>query len=250
MSSYFLVRRLIETLILPPTVFMLGMLAALMLRSWFPRLGTVLFGVCWLLLYLAHTPLVGNALLYSLQRYPPIDLQVARQADAIVVLTAGIVYDDQRQQWQLGGNSWRRMRYAEALHARTGLPLLLSGGRPRGFEDDSEAGVMQRVMQQRGTSAKWVETKARNTAESARYTAAILLPPGLQRIVLVTHTHHIPRSVERFERAGLNVLPAPVDIMAKPHIDLLAFLPNAKGLEATSAALHEYLGQLWYRWFS
>lgn len=250
MSSSYLISKIIKTLVLPPAVLMLGMLAALMLRRWFPRLGMVLFGAFWLLLYFVHTPLMGNALLFSLQRYPRADLQMARHTHAIVVLTAGIAYDHQRQRWQLGIHSWQRMQYAASLHAQTGVPLLLSGGKPTGMEDEGEAEVMQRVMQQHGSSAKWVEAKARNTAESARNTADILLPQGLGHIVLVTHAYHMPRSVLCFERAGFKVAPAPVGVMTKFRVAPLDFFPKAKGFQATSFALHEYLGQLWYRWRS
>ncbi len=141
------------------------------------------------------------------------------------------------------------MCYAASLHQRSELPLLLTGGNPSEAEADSDAEVMQRTLQMQQLSAKWVEPRGRNTAESARYTADMLLPQGLKCIVLVTNAFHMPRSVSQFEQVGFEVVPAPNEVYGPLELSILHFLPTPAGLYNTRFALNEVVGQLWYWWF-
>ncbi len=246
MTSYLRVRRLIGYFCLPPGVFLFGLLAGLLLSNRAPELGTMFLWGNWVLLYLAHTSFMGEILFYMLDRFAPVTLEQVKQAQVIVVLTAGIYYDEQLDTWMLGYNSWHRMRYAASLQQVSGLPLLLTGGNPSGAAVDSEAEVMQRTLHMQQLSAKWVEPRGRNTAESARYTADILLPQGLRRIVLVTHAFHMPRSVPQFEQVGFEVAPAPIEVNGPLELNALHFLPTAAGLYNTRFALNEIVGRLWY----
>ncbi len=66
---------------------------------------------------------------------------------------------------------------------------------------------------------------------------------------LVTHFWHMPRSVAAFHAAGLEVVPAPMGFFGpKPsHRGVLAVLPRTEPLCFSGAALHEWVGRLWYR---
>ena len=45
-----------------------------------------------------------------------------------------------------------------------------------------------------GVPVKWTEGKSRNTAENAAFSAALLRPDAVRRVLLVTDAMHMPRS--------------------------------------------------------
>jgi hypothetical protein len=62
-----------------------------------------------------------------------------------------------------------------------------------------------------------------------------------------THASHMPRAVAAFEAAGMSVLPAPMGYLSVGPLMPLDFVPRAGSLHASARALHEWIGQLWYR---
>jgi uncharacterized SAM-binding protein YcdF (DUF218 family) len=81
--------------------------------------------------------------------------------------------------------------------------------------------------------------RGRDTRSEARIIAEHLLPRGLKRILLVTNGPHILRSVRAFEKAGFEVLPAPVQTAA-------TIREADDGLGLFHFAVHEWLGLLLY----
>ena len=67
---------------------------------------------------------------------------------------------------------------------------------------------------------------------------------GVQRVAVVTHGWHMLRSARAFERAGLQVLPAPMGFKSGQGRRLYRVLPRASALADSSLALHEWLGIL------
>lgn len=55
-----------------------------------------------------------------------------------------------------------------------------------------------------------IEDKSRNTAENARFTAAIVRPEASQRWIIVTSAFHMPRAMGVFEKAGFQPIAYPV----------------------------------------
>ena len=96
---------------------------------------------------------------------------------------------------------------------------------------------------------RWVESRARNSAESAIYCYELLAKVGIKRIILVTHSYHMARSVEMFEHVGFDVVPAGTHFMVRGDGDYgyLDAIPSAGHLWMTRVVLHEYLGRLWYQ---
>ena len=139
--------------------------------------------------------------------------------------------------------TWRRLAYAAHLHRLSGLPLMVSGGRMHG-EKRAEATLMKLALRDSfGLEPTWVETQSRNTAENARFSAAMLQQAGIHRVALVSQAWHLPRAVREFEAAGISVLPAPTDFASPPPDSLWAWLPRAYHLRQSSQALHEWLGR-------
>ena len=86
-----------------------------------------------------------------------------------------------------------------------------------------------------------------NTAAEAQSVAA-LLGEGDHQIILVTSAYHMARSTLLFERAGLDVIPFPVDFLtsATKSFSILDLLPTAGDLASTEWALREFYGYLFY----
>ncbi len=243
MANEYALLRVLETLALPPGCVLI--LAGLGL--WLHR--RMIVATALLLLYLAAIPAISQWLYRQLEVYPPLDPNRLPSAQAIVVLGA----TRYRNAPEYGGDTvaslgLERLRYAAWLKRRTGLPILASGGRPLN-EERPEAELMQEVLVELGTPARWLEIASQNTFENARGSTAILKRHGIDTAFVVTHAWHLPRAVEAFEHAGLKVIPAGTRYTRPSPLEsgLLAFIPNPVALYRTSLALHEIFGRWWYR---
>ncbi|NIW86819.1 MAG: YdcF family protein [Gammaproteobacteria bacterium] len=238
------------TLVLPPGfILVLGVLGFVLIRRWRVAGGAVL-GASLVLLWLLSAPVTGRALLHSLEVYPPLDLATLgqRSPDAIVVLGGG----RDRPAPEYGGETvsrttLARLRYAARVYFKTGLPVLVSGGRVFGGER-SEAALMQEALRDFDVAVRWIEDRSRSTVENARLSARLLAEHAADEVILVTDAWHMPRAVTAFERAEVAVIPAPTGFHAGAGEAplLLRCLPSAHGLEMSAQALHEYFGRLWY----
>jgi uncharacterized SAM-binding protein YcdF (DUF218 family) len=218
----------------------------LLLVGWMPLAGyaTAILGAT--SLYLLSTPAVASVLVNLLQARHQVLRDIPADAQVIVVLGGG----RNREADEYGGDTvehftLERLRYAARLRQRTALPILVSGGRLYG-EARSEASLMQETLEQDfKTPVRWTEGRSRDTLENARYTARLLKEQGLGRILLVTHSWHMPRAVWCFEREGLDVTPAPIGYASYRRAHLL--LPHYRAFYLASNALSEWLAIAWYR---
>lgn len=241
-------RHLLEDLLLPPCSAVLLLLAGMLLARWRPRLarGLRLCAFAWL--WLAATPAFAGALLGSLQQHPALPAYGPLPgADAIVVLSAEAdPIADEYGRAVAGPMTMQRLRYGAWLHRRTGLPLLVSGGRCGA--DWSLAGTMAQAAEREfGVPVRWREDRSRDTLENARHSAARLRDEGVRTVLLVTHAWHMPRAVACFEAMGLEVIAAPTGFRLPSAHGLGHWLPQWHGLRDTALALHEFAGflQLW-----
>jgi uncharacterized SAM-binding protein YcdF (DUF218 family) len=140
-----------------------------------------------------------------------------------------------------------RTRYGATLAKRYELPLLVTGGKLPNTEH-SEAEIMADILlNEFGVEARWQEAASMDTAGNAALSAPILKAAGIRRIILVTHAFHMPRARLLFERAGLEVIPAPTAFFSHQDGDwqLGDILPQAQTLRISYYALHEWLGMAW-----
>lgn len=236
----------VDSILMPPGGNVLLALLGLLLLPRARRLAAIVLFVALGSLYALSTPVVASTLAWSLQAHPVLapgsDL---RAAEAIVVLgTASVVRDDLGVH-TAGGRLLERLRYAASVHRRTGLPLLVTGGNRRPGRP-AEADVMARSLgNDFHVGVRFVENRSRNTSENAAYSAALLAPVGITRIVLVTHTSHMARAAGAFEDQGLTVVPAPIG-HGFVSLSFTAFLPRASALARSVAATREHLGRVWY----
>lgn len=250
MNTGWLVTNALASLMLPPAslLLMAGLGAVLARRR--TKTGIALMALAALLL-LAMSTAAGSRLLVAPleQRALPIADPKGSRAQAIVVLGGGREADapEDAGRDQPSPATLARLRHGARLARLTGLPVLVSGGKPdRG--GDSEAAVMARVLREDfGVSVRWLEQTSDNTAENALHAALQLDKEGLQRILLVTDAMHMPRAMRAFAGAGFDVVPAPTSFHSRRPLDAMSFFPKAAELGASSYAIHEWIGLLWYR---
>jgi uncharacterized SAM-binding protein YcdF (DUF218 family) len=170
-------------------------------------------------------------------------------AQAIVLLGGGRLVDAPEYGGldMPGHHSLARIQYAARLHRQTGLPVLITGGSPGGALE-AEAVIMGRVLTEDfSVPVAWLETQSNTTAENAAMTAKMLLPLGKRRILLVTTAMHMPRAQAVFEQNGFDVVAAPTLFLGRGSLKMANFIPAGEGVERSHAALHEWIGLLWYR---
>jgi uncharacterized SAM-binding protein YcdF (DUF218 family) len=233
----------VKALLLPPMPFLATALAGTVVRG-----GRPLAALSLVVLYLLSTPLVGSALLRSLETYPPLTSdQLRHGAQAVVVLSAEGAEAPEYGGPSVGPLTLVRLRYAAWVHVATGLPVLVSGGLlPEAGEPIAAA--MARVLEHEfHVPVAWSEGRSTDTWENAWDSAQILGQAKVKRVLLVTHAWHMPRAAEAFERAGLAVIAAPTGFTERPRLSAEALIPSAGALAASHYALYEMLGTLYYR---
>lgn len=244
--------KFMETLILPPGLFLILLLTGALLRYRFYRTGQGFIYTSLALLVLFSTPLFGDFMMRIAQSYPPLDVQTLEKtpAKAIVILAGGRYANAPEYDYQdtVSISTLERSRYGAYLHKKTGLPILVTGGVV--FEDNrpSEGQLMKNFLEHElQVKTRWVEGKSRTTYENAIYSYDMLNREGITDIILVTHAYHMPRAVEAFTKAGFHVIPAGVDFFS-PDVRPAIFnlLPSLDALISTRIVLHEWIGRAWY----
>jgi len=249
---------LIRTLLLPPAGPLLLAAAGVALAVRRPRAGRRLVIAGLAIGWLLSLPAVGDALARRVESgqvpLSPSAWQAARDGPrppaVVVVLGGGVVNDADTEppRERLEARALQRTLAAARVVRATGLPVLVSGGRPQA-QRRSEADLMRQILQDDlGVAVRWVEERSRDTAENASASAALLRADGIDSVILVTHAYHMPRARRAFEAVGLAVLPAPHDWHgARSRAGLRAWLPSPDGLVTSTVSLHELLGRAWYR---
>ena len=242
----FFLKKMISAVLLPPLLPMIVMVSGLLMASRKKKGG---WWVAWTGMALAlffSMPLTMNFLVRGLESIPPIQAKQLEQAQAIVILGGG--HRDLSPEFgsvMPGSQTLERLCYGAFLARRTGLPVLVSGGAPRG--GPSEASVMAHTLKTHfGVTAAWIEERSLDTGDNARYSAAILEKAGIGSIALVTHATHMRRSVYEFSRTGLQVLPAPTAFFSSDmkRERFFGLVPDVKSVQIGYYVTHEWLGIL------
>jgi len=242
--------------LMPPGVLFLLLLAAWWLRRRRPRLATLCFFIGLGGLWLMSLPLVVQESARLLETEPPLATadwaNLASRADAIVVLGAGRERGDPA--WggmdQPAATALERMRFAARLAKASGLPVLTSGGLHYGTPPSEAQLMADRLREDFAVEVKWQEEASRTTWENAQLSARILQPLGIHRVVVVTQAWHMQRSRWSFERAGFEVVPAPVGFLGRDHARPFGgLLPESRAMWQSGQLLNEAVGLVGYRLF-
>ena len=236
-------------LLLPPAgPLLLAICGSLLGRG---RWGRVLVGAgvlaLWWLSCNAVAVWLAGRLLPQVSALAPAQLAQLRASgvQAVVVLGGGVqALAPEYGLPQPSEQAAARLRYGVTLARRAGLPMGFAGGvgwSNAGPSTPSEASTAQRFAADQGLMLRWLDDQSRDTAENAARMHELLAPAGIHRIALVTHAWHMPRSQALFERAGFQVLAAPMGFVLPTERPLLEWLPSAHGLSASRQVLREWL---------
>jgi uncharacterized SAM-binding protein YcdF (DUF218 family) len=209
-------------------------------------------------LYVASLPYVGDRLTGALESgYPQVPLDQVEKADAIVPLS-GILGPPAAHGCQgclpnLGDANERLEAGIELWQLKKASYLIFTGGRiPWENQSEVEGAALRRIAVARGVPADkiLVTGEVGHTDDEAHAVAAMIRERGWSKIILVTTAWHMPRAARLFRKAGVDIVPFPVDYRFDPQspLTILDFLPSAHGLANTELALREIYGHLFY-WF-
>ncbi|MCL4455923.1 MAG: YdcF family protein [Nitrospirae bacterium] len=245
----FIFKKILTPFLLPPGIFIVLLVGFgiwfLLKKQWKAGMANLSIGIfIWLL---SISP-VSHALLSPLEA----DFKIPEnpQGDVIILLGAGI-YGNAPDISGTGVPSEDmlvRLVTVVRLQKRLNIPVIVSSGAISKGEK-TEASIGKRFMVDLGVPDNKVikEEKSRDTIENAKYTAEICEKLGYKKPLLVTSAYHMKRSVMSFEKAGMKVIPFPVQFKTWKNrkYGWESFLP--KGFENSHRALHEYLGLLFYK---
>jgi len=202
--------------------------------------------LAWLALW--SLPVVSHAFRWWWESpYPPVVASSAPQAQAVVLLGGGIRpagLDGSAA--NMGAAADRMWMAAELMRAGKAPVVVLSGGSNPTESATSEAQAMQQVLLALGVpqAAMRLEERSRNTRQNASETAALLLPQGQRRILLVTSALHMRRAVRLFQAQGFDVIPAPTDHEGRLRLLWQDAWPEADALEGSARAIKEVVAEL------
>lgn len=238
---------ILSALALPPLAFaVLALLGGIAAWRGHRRGGAMAALATAALLFLA-TPAAEGWLVFSLEREArdgPASASASPQPAAIIVLGAETARGAAGH--EVGPLTLERLRTAAALHRRTGLPLLVTGG-PLSAGAIPVGTLMARSLQSDfGVPVRWVERVAADTRGNAAGSVALLRAEGIASAFLVTHGWHMARSREAFARLGFPVRAAPVRISPAPDAASWNWTPRPDHLAGSWFAIREWTGRLVY----
>jgi len=239
----------ITAIVFSPTLLLLGIALGLWISSKKPKLGKSLAFFSTALLWIFSTPAFNVWLSHNLlTQYKPTTAQELKTqgVKAIVVLGGGVEAGQPDGIQQLQATALDRLRHGIELSRKTGIPVMVTGGKGWGAKADSEneAEISRRVAREVFQfEIKWTESESRDTQENASNSKQFLAKQGINKIALVTHSWHMTRSLKAFQKVGFEVNPAPMGFVADKKVDLLSLLPNGGSLSSNTATFKELVAQ-------
>lgn len=237
--------------LLPLIVSPLGLVVGLLLlsialrRRWPAAAGLAVLLICAL-------PLTGDRLWVALESdYPYRSIESVADADAVVVLSgtiggietdAGVV-----TQW---GDADRFMVGIDLLRAGKAPLIIFTRGQWPWLNLPPEGEILAKRALMMGVNSSQVLLTGvvTNTADEADEVKYLMDLAGLETVILVTSSFHMPRAKMLFDEAGVVSLPYPTDFRSSGgHSNWMHFVPSAGGFNKTSKAVRELIGRLYYR---
>ena len=251
--------------LLPLFLYPLGLACLLLVVAlvlWWrrSRLVPVPIATALMLLLLTSNSWVANSLVRSLE-WQNIPKGALPTADAIVVLGGATKSRFSPRPAVDLSEEGDRVLYGAQLYREGKAPLVIaSGGRIDWHGGGpSESADMAQILKTLGVpdSAILQDPTSLNTYQNAVNVRQIIKERGIGRVLLVTSAMHMPRSLQIFQRQGINAIPAPTDFLitqqelkepnSSAQATLLNLLPDADRLRMTTRAIKEYIGTIIYR---
>lgn len=242
-------RNVLAVLALPPMGFVMAMAIGLLMRhrwgcfgrrvTWLALIGLILFGM----------PIVTHSMLLTLETGLPTTPPADHPPQAIIILGGDVVRAAQDTLGVRPGSlTLDRLRAGAALHRRTGLPILVTGGTTQPRTAPVGVVMAESLRDDFHAPARWVEPRSDDTWENARFSAEILKAEGITSVYVVTHAWHMRRAMLAFQGIGLTVTAAPAALDDPLSPNWADFVPRASSWQNGYFAMHEWIGYAWYLW--
>ena len=222
----------------------------------------IIIGICfrkwWMIslscfvLLISSLPVTSQIIWQDLERhYPPKSFNSLSSYDAVVVLSGmlggyahkGILRID----W---GDPERFFAGIDILNMGKAQKLIFTRGKMPWSNIPPEGELLKKKAVELGVNESHILLSdiVENTAEEAVAVARLMRANGIDRILLVTSSFHMPRAKLLFDQQGVKSMPFPVDFKATGKTsNWLSFVPSASGFGRTSSGVREYIGRLYYR---
>jgi uncharacterized SAM-binding protein YcdF (DUF218 family) len=235
---------------LPLVISPLGLLVALLLLGIFLRRFWPFYLVLIFTLIFSWPP-TARLIWRSLEStYPYQHIDRVEQADAVVVLSGmlGMFETEHGYVAEWGGATDRFFAGIDLIKAGKADKLIFTRGQMPWSDSPPEGEVLRLKALNMGISEANIllTGKAANTADEATQVKKLLQQEGLDHIILVTSSFHMPRSKLLFDNAGINNVAYPTDFQANTTTSWLDMIPSAKAFKETSSGLREYIGRMYY----
>ncbi|HLV10526.1 MAG TPA: YdcF family protein [Halanaerobiales bacterium] len=206
-----------------------------------------------ILMYLLSTAVGSILFLFPLERqYLPFNMggesRVIEEDIPVVVLGGGINYLD-RDRGELNAITLQRLYEGYRVFRSSNSLIIFSGGAGLGYDSEiTEAGLAREWLQEMGVAPEKIITdrRARTTYENGVYVSSWLKENDYRRVYLVSSAVHLPRAVRVFKKQGIDVIPVAGGYLTSHRLSWLDFLPARGLLTGNMAAVHEWLGIIWY----
>jgi uncharacterized SAM-binding protein YcdF (DUF218 family) len=214
--------------------------------GWYGRRGALVLGAVFLFGWVVSMPAFGSglgALLFN--QVKGRHLNTPAEADAVVVLTAGMINAGPAAGWLPKAQSIQRLAVAYELQRLINirLPVIVSGGFTEGVQAPSEARVVADFFAHQRTEVTPTELEevSTDTFESALQLAPVLAKRGARNVLLVTSDVHMLRALAYYRARGIDAIPAPA-VALPTQMGVRSYLPSVYGLSVTSDAIYEIYG--------
>ncbi len=240
--------RIVDLLLRPAATVLILILSGVLLVKRWPKTGKVLIATGLSLFYLLSTGYVATRIMKPLEAgYRPLTAGKTK-ADAIVVLSGDVkLFRRNDIKVMLSADSLERVVTAAVLYRSSPFPMVISGGISNPTRlGTCEADAMAEKAASLGVPRTNIKCECRSTDT---LTNAIEMKKilGKKRIILVTSAYHMKRAERVFAKQGFSVVPAPAGFMGDDQgLSVYSLIPRAVNLLVVDAALHEYVGLVWY----
>ena len=238
--ALFYLKKIIGMMLMPIPLTLLAMLLAFFLMKKCPKFAKLLLFCAILLLGLTSWSPVADKLIPTVEHdFPVFDIQ--QPVDVVIVLGSGHKdLSNTPEIMQLGNSALFRLEEGlRILKANPNAQLFVSGY--SGEMTEPHAEIMRRAAIELGVQPNRIKAfpLAKDTEEEAKSMKPYL--DGRQA-ALVTEASHLKRASIFFEKAGINIIPAPALYLGSEKSD---WQIDANAAYKSQRAFYEWLGRGW-----